>query len=116
MSAIVTELHPADIAFVAGWFASQEAPAPYAADDTVAGEALFNELGCRNCHANTPDGAPETPRLSAQHPGYLAKQMTDFRDGRRHSLTAPGVHPTVLGISDEEISAIATYLGAEERR
>ena len=35
MVTIVTELHPEDIPFAAEWFASQEPPAPYPADDTT---------------------------------------------------------------------------------
>lgn len=116
MAAIVTELQPEDIAFVAEWFASQEPPAPYPAEDTATGQAAFTDLGCAACHDNTPDGDPLVPHLTAQHAGYLEKQMTDFREARRDIKALPGMHKDLLSISDEEILAISTYLAAEARQ
>ncbi|MEM7752813.1 MAG: c-type cytochrome, partial [Pseudomonadota bacterium] len=115
MVTIVTELQPEDIPFVADWFASQDAPKPYPADDTTAGAAQFVELGCAACHDNAPDGDPIVPYLTAQKPVYLIKQMTDFRDGRRAAQGVEGVHPDLLALPDEEIEAIAAYLASEAR-
>ena len=116
MVAIVTELHPEDIPFVAEWFASQEPPPPFPADgDTAPAAARFGELGCVECHDNRNDGAPEVPFLTAQHPDYLVKQMTDFREGRRDVADMPGMHAEILAIPDAEIEAIARYLASEAR-
>lgn len=116
MVAIVTELQPEDIPFVAEWFSTQDPPTPYPADgDTAPAAALFEELGCSGCHDNRPDGAPEVPYLTAQHPDYLVKQMTDFREGRRDVAAMPGMHKTSLSVPDADIRAIALYLGAEAR-
>ena len=115
MVSIVTELHPEDIPFVAEWFASQDAPEPYASDETASGEAQFSELGCVTCHTNSSDGDPLVPYLTAQKPDYLAKQMIDFRDGARDPRTLPGMHKDLLAISDNEITALANYLAAEAR-
>lgn len=112
---IVSELHPEDIPFVADWFSSQDPPAPYPADDTTRGAAIVNELGCETCHTNTADGDPAVPYLTAQHPGYLVKQMTDFREDRRDVKSAPGMHKAMMPMSDADIEAIATYLSAQER-
>lgn len=116
MSAIVTELQPEDIPFVADWFSSQDPPAPYPDDDTALGATRFDALRCAGCHRNSDASDPAVPYLTAQHPGYLVKQMTDFREGRREVASAPGLHAKALRLPDEDIDAIARYLGALERQ
>ncbi|MGR3512884.1 MAG: c-type cytochrome [Paracoccaceae bacterium] len=115
MVTIVTELQPEDIPFVAEWFASQDAPQPYPAEDTADGAAAFAALGCAACHDNAPDGDPTIPFLTAQKPAYLTKQMQDFLEGRRDAQSAPGLHQNLLDGSAEQIEAIAAYLAAEAR-
>ncbi len=115
MVTIVTELQPEDIPFVADWFASQDAPAPYPAEDTAVGEASFADLGCAACHDNLPDGDPLVPHLTSQKPAYLEKQMLDFREDRRDAPSAPGLHKNLLSVDDGTIEAIAAYLAAEAR-
>ncbi|MEL6644186.1 MAG: c-type cytochrome [Pseudomonadota bacterium] len=115
MVTIVTELQPEDIPFVAEWFASQDPPAPYPAEDTAPGAAAFAALECATCHDNAPDGDPTVPHLTAQKPDYLAKQMSDFRDGRRDAVQVPGLHAGRLALPDSELEAIAVYLAAQER-
>ena len=115
MATIVTELQPGDIPVVVDWFSTQDAPAPYPADETGAGAERFATLGCGGCHENRPDGPPEVPYLSAQKPGYLFKQMSDFRDGRRAARGAEDLHREALALEDAELTKIATYLGAMTR-
>lgn len=116
MSAIVTELQPEDIPFVADWFSSQDPPAPYPDDDTAVGKERFDALRCAACHRNSAASDPAVPYLASQHPAYLVKQMTDFREGRRDVASAPGLHLKALSVSDQEIDAIARFLGALERQ
>lgn len=41
---------------------------------------------CALCHGAESESASAIyPRLAAQHPDYLNKQLKDFRDGRRKS-------------------------------
>jgi cytochrome c553 len=116
MSAIVTELHELDIPLVVEWFSTQDVPQPYPAEGpTAAGAAAFTDLGCAGCHTNTAEAAPEVPYLSSQHPGYLLKQMADFRDGRRQAINAEAVHQSALSLEDQALKEIAAYLGALER-
>lgn len=115
MVTIVTELQPEDIPFVAEWFASQDPPTPYPAEDPATGEALFADLDCIACHDNALDGDPLVPFLTAQKPEYLFKQMTDFREGRREASASPGMHRGLLSMPDDKIDAIAAYLAAEPR-
>ena len=115
MVTIVSELMPEDIPFVADWFSSQDPPEPYPSEDTTLGAATVEELGCKTCHENAAEGDPLVPYLTAQHPGYLIKQMTDFREGRRDVRAAPGMHKALMPVSDAEIEAIAAYLAAQAR-
>lgn len=117
MSAIVTELHPEDIPLVVEWFSTQDAPTPYEPSiDIEPGKAAFGELGCETCHSNDPDGAPDVPYLTSQHPGYLEKQMQDFRDAKRDVSTMPGMHAGLLSVSDDKLAEIAAYLGSVPRK
>jgi len=115
MSSIVTELHPLDIPLVVEWFSTQAPPEPYPAEKTGIGADTVDLLGCTQCHTNTADGPADVPFLTAQHPGYLTKQMQDFRDGRRTSHESAALHGDILRVSDDTLEAIAAYLGAQER-
>ncbi len=114
MVTIVSELAPEDVPNVAEWFSTQDPPAPYPNEDANAGHALYTQLSCDTCHDMTL-GDEMTPHLTAQKPGYLKKQMTDFRDQRRASLVAPSAHAALSPISDSEIATLAAYLAAQVR-
>lgn len=113
MAAIVTELLPGDIEQVVGWFSTQEPPMPDPDLGSEAGGDLFSDLGCLGCHS--ADAESGVPALTAQHSGYLQKQMRDFRDGNRTLPAAADLHRTLLKISDTQITDIADYLAAQER-
>lgn len=115
MAAIVTELKPEDIPVVVDWFASQDPPVPTSAKADPAGADAFADLGCGGCHDNSADSAPGVPYLTAQHSGYLTKQMQDFRDARRDATALPGLHRELLGVDDDKITAIADYLASQAR-
>lgn len=113
MSAIVTELKPAEIPVVVAWFAEQEPPPPGRAPTDSAGMDLTDRSGCLGCHSGSADD--DVPHLSSQHAGYLAKQMRDFRDGRRTHGEVAGLHQTLLAHMGAGIDAIAAYLSSLER-
>ena len=111
MAAIVTELDPGDIPVAVDWFASQDPPPPSGAG-SAEGAAAFADLGCATCHGTD---APEVPHLTAQHAGYLQKQMIDFREGTRSGHPAAAMHADLLSLPDAGLAAIADYLAAEAR-
>ncbi|KAJ54290.1 hypothetical protein ACMU_18890 [Actibacterium mucosum KCTC 23349] len=114
MMAIVTELKPEEIPVAVEWFATQDAPAPAPATDDGTGRAAYAEAGCGNCH----DQAAElsgVPFLTAQHAGYLTKQMQDFQSGARRPGPLGVDHPALLPQGDATLAAIAQYLAAEPR-
>lgn len=113
MSAIVTELQPEQFAVVVAWFAEQDPPEPAEQPTTSTGKDLTETLGCLDCHSGDAVGA--VPHLKAQHADYLAKQMRDFRDGRRTHTASALVHQNLLADMDAGIENIAAYLSSLER-
>lgn len=77
----------------------------FADGDAEAGEA--KAVACAGCHG--PEGIstnPMWPSLAGQKEKYLAKQLRDFREGRRAN---PVMAPIVRGLSDEDIEDLAAY-------
>lgn len=65
---------------------------------------------CALCHGERGESmAEDFPRLAGQHESYLAKQLRDFRDGRREG---PMVR-MARGLSDGDIAALAKYYAAQ---
>ena len=65
---------------------------------------------CALCHGEKGESAGEEfPRLAAQHEAYLAKELRDFKAGRREGLMVR----MVRGLSEEDIVAIARYYAAQ---
>lgn len=113
MASIVTELKPEDFAVVVKWFSEQDPPAPSTSPPDDLGKTLITEAGCFECHG---EGSSENvPHLTAQHAGYLAKQMRDFRDGARTHNTAAAMHHEVFQSMESGIDQIAIYLSSLER-
>lgn len=113
MVSIVTELKPEDFHVVVKWFSERDPPAPSAAPTDNVGKELTTEAGCLTCHGE--GGAEDVPHLTAQHAGYLAKQMYDFRDGARTHSAAADLHREIFQSMDDGIDQIAAYLSSLER-
>lgn len=66
---------------------------------------------CALCHGPEGESASSIyPRLAAQHPDYLDKQLKDFRDGRRKSDTMTDM---AKDLKDDEIAGLAAYFSAK---
>ena len=66
---------------------------------------------CTTCHG--PKGqstSPIFPSLAGQNREYLAKQLHDFKAGRRKSET---MGPQVANLPDDEIAALAAWFSAQ---
>ncbi len=80
-----------------------------------AGPAPLEErlLLCGGCH--NPDGnsvIPENPKLSGLHPKYLARQLDDFKAGKR---TNPVMDSIIPMVDESEFKALAKYFSEQKR-
>jgi cytochrome c553 len=67
---------------------------------------------CILCHGRDGESASAVyPRLAAQHPDYLRKQLQDFRDGRRKSDT---MSEMVKDLKDEEFAGLAAWFSTRK--
>lgn len=67
---------------------------------------------CALCHGPEGESASAVyPRLAAQHPDYIAKQLKDFRDGRRKSETMAEM---AKGLQDEDIAGLAAFFASRK--
>ncbi len=67
---------------------------------------------CAVCHGAEGESASAVyPRLAAQHPDYLAKQLRDFRDGRRKSDTMSGM---AADLKDDDIAGLAAFFSGKK--
>jgi len=82
----------------------------FATNDAAAGQA--KSALCAGCHsADGNSMVPMFPKLAGQHPGYLAKQLADFKAGTvRNDPTMAGM---VAGLSEEDMSDLAAYFSSQ---
>ena len=121
MTGLLDNLSDQDLADISAYYASQKMSVG-AADPALVerGEALFRggklEEGmpaCIGCHSPNGAGlaAAGFPHLGGQHATYIAKQLTDFREGHR---TNDGDSMIMRGIaaklSNKDIEALSSFI------
>ncbi|BBR51822.1 MULTISPECIES: c-type cytochrome [Pseudomonas] len=121
MTGMLTNFNDQDLADIAAYFSSQKGSVGAADPKLVErGRALFNggdlEKGmpaCTGCHS--PNGAGIAlagfPHLGGQHAQYVAKQLTDFREGNRTNDGDAMTMRSIAGkLSNKDIEALASYI------
>jgi len=97
------------------WIATLLAGSALAQVSPVATDQRVMEIvdsRCVLCHGREGESASAIyPRLAAQHPDYLLKQLKDFRDGRRKSDTMSDM---VKGMKDEEFRGLAAWFSTRK--
>ena len=95
---------------VGAMFAVQAAAAPAVPSSPRVAEIVASR--CALCHGPEGESASAVyPRLAAQHPDYIAKQLKDFRDGRRKSETMAEM---AKGLQDEDIAGLAAFFAGRK--
>jgi cytochrome c553 len=120
------EIGPRERAMVARHFAGLPAPAPRpddlnpadaerAARLVAAGDHGAKIPACNSCHGVRAKHDFNAPRLEAQQPAYLAKQLADFRSGRRTNDRNRVMQLIAGRLSEADIELVATYLATRQR-
>lgn len=100
------------LATCAASVAANEA-APAAKADLAKGEATSNGV-CVACHTNDGSrGSPANPILQGQHPEYLAKQLAEFKAGKRENAIMKGFAST---LSDDDMKNVAAYYASKQAK
>jgi cytochrome c553 len=80
-----------------------------AVGDAAAGKT--KSASCVACHgADGNSMNPEWPSLAGQHPGYLVKQLRNFKDGdRNNALMSPMAAP----LSEQDMQDLAAFYASQ---
>lgn len=121
MTGLLEPLGEQDMADIAAYYARQKMTVGAAEARLVErGQALFRGgklsegmPACTGCHA--PDGSGIAtagyPHLGGQHAGYVARQLTAFREGERSNDGDSRVMRDIAGkLSNKDIEALSSYL------
>ena len=69
-------------------------------------------LPCAACHGATLQGLADFPNIAGQHPIAIARQLFAFKVGDRAGALAVLMKPVVEKLSEDDIIAIAAYVGS----
>lgn len=86
------------------------AQAQAAKPDLRKGAALYGQV-CVACHAADGNSSiPANPKLAQQHPEYLAKQLKEYKSGKRANAVMVGF---ASALSDQDMTDIAHWLASQ---
>jgi len=90
-----------------------EHKATAAKPDLAAGEAKATAV-CSACHtADGSRGAATYPILQGQHPEYLAKQLLEFKSGKRKNAVMSGMAAT---LSEADIRNLSAFYASKKAK
>ena len=85
--------------------------AKVAAPDVAKGDASYNAV-CAACHGTGGNSTtPANPKLAGQHAAYIAKQLTEYKSGKRANAIMSGM---AAALSEDDMKNIAAYVGAKK--
>jgi cytochrome c553 len=81
--------------------------------DLAKGQAISTQV-CGACHtADGSRGSPANPILAGQHPEYLAKQLHEFKSGKRNNAIMKGFAST---LSDDDIRNVTAFYAGKSAK
>ncbi len=93
--------------------ANAEEAKPAAKPDLARGQAKSTEV-CAACHTNDGSrGSPANPILQGQHPEYIVKELTDFKEGKRVNPVMQGFAAT---LTPEDIKNVAAFYASKQAK
>lgn len=82
------------------------ADAAPAKPDAARGQTIATQV-CAACHTvDGSRGSPANPILQGQHPDYIAKQLSEFKSGKRDSAVMKGFAAT---LTEEDMRNVAAF-------
>jgi cytochrome c553 len=89
-----------------------DAAKPAAKPDLVKGQA--SSAVCAACHTSDGSrGSPANPILQGQHPEYLYKQLTEFKEGKRQNAVMSGM---VAALTDADMRNLAAFYAGKQSK
>lgn len=108
MQSMAANLSDDDINDLAAYYSGQS-PVSAGGDPSLAKSGQTKAAMCLGCHGSTAQGNGQFPRLAGQHPDYLVKQLSSFKEGVRKS----GQMQAIAGsLSEEDMKVLAAYFGS----
>jgi cytochrome c553 len=81
--------------------------------DVAKGQAISTQV-CAACHTNDGSrGSPANPILQGQHPDYIAKQLADFKAGKRNNPVMKGF---ASALSEEDMKNVAAFYAGKQAK
>ena len=81
--------------------------------DLAKGQTLSSQV-CGACHtADGSRGSPANPIIAGQHPEYLAKQLGEFKSGKRNNPVMKGFAST---LSDSDMRNVAAFYAGKQAK
>lgn len=108
MQSMAANLSDEDINNLAAYYFSQP-PVSAGGDPNLAKSGKTKAGMCLGCHGSTAEGNGQFPRLAGQHPDYLAKQLSNFKEGVRKNGHMQAIAGT---LSEDDMKALAAYFGS----
>ena len=69
-------------------------------------------LPCGICHGPTLQGLGDVPGIAGRHPNYIVRQMWNIQNGDRTGNSAALMKQVVAKLSNDDMLAIAAYVGS----
>ena len=87
-----------------------------AAQDTARGQQIAGQV-CAACHAADGNSvAAANPKIAAQIPEYLHKQLADFKaqSGKKPARESPIMTPMVANLSEADMKSLAAFYAGQK--
>ena len=100
----------ASMQIVAAELAAKKPATPIAVTQTQTAIQIVDTV-CAACHGTDGNSVMAVnPKLAAQHPGYLVKQLAEFKSGKRANAVMTGMASL---LSDDDMKNLATYFSSQ---
>ncbi|MEY3289050.1 MAG: hypothetical protein RLZZ419_1292 [Pseudomonadota bacterium] len=108
MQSMAANLSDDDINNLAAYYSSQPGVSA-GGDPNLEKSGQTKAAMCLGCHGSSAEGNGQFPRLAGQHPDYLIKQLSSFKQKVRQNGHMQAIAGT---LSEDDMKALAAYFGS----